>query len=330
VKRVVLVIILIAAAIGAGVYWKTHHTAEAKPAEEKPPPEESHVSHDDMGRVVVKMDDEIQGNIGLLVEKPTASQLSPELKGYGKVMDPAPLAALLTELASAQAAYAASSRELERVKTLAGQGNASDRALKAVESTAVHDQIATQAVRDRLVLAWGKEVADREDLFALVQSLAAREVAVVRIDLPASETMASPPGSVRIFNLPGKSVEGEFLGMAANVDPQTLGRGFLFLVKSSTLRLVPGEAVTGFMKIPGTPIEGVIVPSQAVIRTEGAGWVYILKEGGDEFTRTGVALDHPVENGWFIAAGVTSNDYVVVSGAQALLSEESKASLKPD
>jgi len=41
-------------------------------------------------------------------------------------------------------------------------------------------------------------------------------------------------------------------------------------------------------------------------------------------------LDHPIEGGWFVSKGVTTEDYLVVTGAQILLSEELKASLKPD
>ena len=50
--------------------------------------------------------------------------------------DTAALAALVTDLASAEAAYAASSNELDRLKTLASQGNASARALQAAEAAA--------------------------------------------------------------------------------------------------------------------------------------------------------------------------------------------------
>ena len=87
--------------------------------------------------------------------------MSPELKGYGKVLDPAPLAALVTELASAQAAYTASSNELARLKTLEGQGNASARALQTAEAAAQRDHLAVQSARERLTLSWGKAVADQ-------------------------------------------------------------------------------------------------------------------------------------------------------------------------
>jgi len=163
-----------------------------------------------------------------------------------------------------------------------------------------------------------------------IQALTMQNAVLVRIDLPAGESLPAPPNGARISTLSGNSVEAEFLGTASNVDPQTLGRGFIFIIKSNASGLLPGEAITGYIRVAGEPLAGVIVPSQAVIRTEGAGWVYLMNSGSDAFTRTAVALDHPADGGWFVTKDVTTNDYVVVTGAQTLLSEELKASLKPD
>src|SRR5207302_10482650 len=129
VKRAILPVILIVAVIGGGVIWlKTRAAPKAgdeKSATEKPgggKSEETHVSlkRDENGRVVVSLDDKTRKNMGLQVAHPAAATFSLELKGYGRALDPAPLAALMTELASAQAAYAASSNELARLKTLEG------------------------------------------------------------------------------------------------------------------------------------------------------------------------------------------------------------------
>ena len=57
------------------------------------------------------------------------------------MLDPAPLAALVTGLATAGAAYTASSTELARLKTLEGQGNASVRALQTAEAAAQRDRL---------------------------------------------------------------------------------------------------------------------------------------------------------------------------------------------
>lgn len=331
-------ILLIVVVIGGGIYFFKHRGETAKPggekaAAEKPADEEGEktkVTRDDSGRVVVHMSDETQGNIGILVAKPAAAQLSPEVKGYGRVLDPTPLATLLTELASARAAYVASSNELVRLKILAAQGNAPERALQTGEAVALRDQLAIQSARDRLTLSWGKSIAEQTDLTAFVQSLTSQNTLLARVDLPLGETMSAPPTGARLVTLGGDSLEAELLGAAPNVDPLTQGRGFLFLAKPKAAPLLPGEAFTGFLKIPGEPLAGVLVPRAAVVRTEGAGWVYRLDGGSESFTRIQVALEHPQESGWFVTSGVSTNDYLVVTGAQILLSEELKASIKAD
>ena len=153
---------------------------------------------------------------------------------------------------------------------------------------------------------------------------------LVRVDLPVGETLATSPKRARISSLSDKSVEAEFLGTTSNVDPQTLGRGAIFLVKPNALGLMLGEAVIGYLELPGDPITGVVIPSEAVVRPEGRAWVYIMNSGADAFTRTEISLEHPTQGGWVISKGVSTNDYLVVTGAQSLLSEELKGSLKAD
>ena len=336
-KRIIVVIIILAAA-GGGFYWFKNHGGDTKPAEAKPAdakpagdePPPIHITRDAEGKVVITVDDETQGNMGLKVEKPEWLQLSPEIRSYGRVLDPTPLAGLVNELAAAHVAAAASGNELNRVKTLSGDGNASARALQAAEAAAMHDQLAVQSARERLVLGWSKAVADQNDLPAFVQSLSSQSAALVRVDLPAGEFLKTPPTGARIVSLSGNSVDADFLGTAANVDPQSQGQGFIFLVKTNASRLLPGEAVTGYVKLAGESVTGVVIPRNAVIRTEGSGWVYVSHKNGEDITRTKIALDRPIDSGWLITSGVTTNDYVVTVGAQSLLSLELKPAGKPD
>jgi hypothetical protein len=332
VKKAIL-FLLIGAAIGSGVVWIKFHSGAA-PTTAKPAADEeadaTHVTHDAVGRAVVNMSDETQGDVGIEVGEPAAAQFSPEMAGTGRVQDPAPLASLLTELATDRAAYAASSNELARLKIMAGEGNASARALQTAEATAIHDQLALQSARDRFVLAWGKVLADREDLPAFLDSLTSQQAALVRIDLPAGDAPAAPPTGARLVSLSGGMVEAQYLGEASAVDPQMQGRGYLFLVNTNSAGLLPNQAVSGFLKLPGDAVFGVIIPRDSVVRTQGRGWVYVMQEGGDAFTRMPIALDHPAEGGWFVSDGVSPTSHVVVAGAQTLLSEELKASLSAD
>ncbi len=331
-KRTILLII-VGAAIGGGAVWIAKRGAAPSVPAEKPAVEEEEkttITHDTNGNVVINMSDKVQGDAGIVVEQPASAQFSPELKGYGKVLDPAPLAALLNELATAQAAAVASGKELTRLQTLSPSGNASARAVQAAEATALHDQLAVQSAKDRLRLAWGQAVADQRDLAAFLQTLASQETALVRVDLPVGQMPKSPPAGARIVTLSGETAETELLGLVPGVDPQTQGRGFMLLLKPNALRLLPGQGVAGFLKVAGEPLAGVIIPRDAVIRTEGKAWVYVLNPGGESLTRKEITLDRPTEDGWFIATSIAASDHVVVTGAQTLLSEELKATIQAD
>jgi hypothetical protein len=333
VKRAILLVIVVAAGFAGGVLWMKHREAASSPptAEHSTAPAPAdkeaagpQVSRDTNGNAVITLSSKTQKDLGILLKSPTTFQMSPELKGYGRVLDPAPLVALITELASAQASYSASSSEVARLKTLEGQGNASARALQTAEAAASRDGVTIQSARERLILSWGKAVADRTDLSAFIHDLSSLETALVRIDLPVGETLKEPPAGARIANLSTAFADAALLEKAPSVDPQMQGQGFLFLLRPNSLRLTSGEAVVGYLKIPGEPLAGVIIPREAVVRTEGAGWVYVMNEGGEGFTRIEIPLDHPTEAGWFVTKGATATDHVVATGAQQLLAIELK------
>jgi hypothetical protein len=290
---------------------------------EKPKAEEPHVKRDARGEIIVTLDLEAQKRIGLKVERPAATQWQPEVKGYGHVLDPAPLVSLMAELAPAHVAAETSQREFERLKTLAEQNNASVRALQAAESMAKRDQLLVESLRTKLILGWGNAVLERDDPPAFVKSLASREQALVRVDMPAGESLSRPPLSARLISLGDSehAVASEFFDTAPVVDPQTQGQGFLFLVGGKLSGFSPNAAVTAYLRIPGDSLKGVRVPSSSVVRYQGKGWVYV-QTGEKEFARREIPLDRPGAGGWFISSGVTDKDRVVASGAQTILSEE--------
>jgi len=286
---------------------------------------ESRVKHGTNGEAIITLDTATQKLMGLQVSSVQAAQLSPELKGYGRVLDPAPLASLVADLVTAQAASAASRAELERLKTLAAQNNASERALQAAQATAAHDQSQLESVHLRLVSGWGKAISEHPDLPVFVNSLSSLTSVLVQLDLPAGQPVESMPTGARLLTLAdeSKTLPAEFLEPAPSVDPQMQGRGYLFLVQTNAFHLAPGAAVAGFLLLPGEPQSGVNVPRNAVVRFNGASWVYLVKSD-QEFERREIQLEAPLGDSWFVRKGVKSEDKVVTVGAQELLSEELK------
>ncbi len=281
------------------------------------------VSHGTNGEVILALDAATQKTIGLQTAALLPAQLAPEIKGYGRVLDPAPLASLVADLTAAQAQSDDIQEELKRVKELAKEDNASQRALQAAEAAAVRDSTVVTSARARFFSGWGA-VAHREDLPALVQSLVTLESALVQVDLPPDET-TNVPLSARLVTFAEQSqpIDATYLGRATTVDPQLQGRGFIFLVTNNASRLFPGAAVTGYLAMPGAIQTGVVVPRDALVRSGGVAWVYV-QSADDKFQRTEAVLEHPMEAGWFVHGGLRPGDKVVTVGAQELLSAETK------
>jgi hypothetical protein len=303
----------------------THSDTAGKAQEPQAPAEESFLQHDPNGQTTVKLDPDAQARIGLKVASLQAAQAPSEVRGFGRVLDPAPLAALITEGASAQAALQASTKEYERVKVLYGQNqNASARALETAEAAMHKDRIALESVQLRLLLGWGKEIASRTDLPTFVASLAARQEVLIRVDLPLGDRPKAPPvgGRVAPVGAPENVIEIQIVGPAPTTDPQAQTDGYLFLAKTDVLS--PGAALVAWLAVPGEVRTGVIVPRDAVLRHEGETFVY-LQTVDDTFQRKAVTLERPVGNGWFSGKDLKPQEKVVVVGAQQLLSEELKA-----
>lgn len=329
-KRAIMLLVAVAAVGGLiFAYRETSKERAAEAEREKPVAAESKVTRTATGETVVTVDQETQKRLALEMAPLTSAQLSPEIKGYGRVLDPTPLATLAADLAAARATAGASQKEWERLKVLVVRQNASARAVQAAEAAAQRDHALAEAARQHLLAAWGKAIAERADLPSFVQSLSARETALVRIDLLAGERLNNAPLGARLFPLSDENnpLEAEFLGASPTVDAQTQGQGFLFLAKSGPLGLAPGAAVLGYLKLPEKTQSGVLVPRNAIVRFNGRPWIYV-QTGAETFARHGIFEGQPLGDGWFMADGLKPGERVVVRGAQMLLSEEQKSRIR--
>jgi hypothetical protein len=301
------------------------------PSAEKAEPEEgaateSFVHTDANGVVQIKLDQDTQARMGLKVSPLAAAQVQPEAKAFGRVLDPAPLAERMAERAAAQAGLDASTKELDRLRTLAQGQNASARAIESAEAAVRRDEAAVDTAKARLLMGWGRALASRPDMPGLVHSLVNEEAALIRVDLPLGESLNDLPSRARVASLahPDSPLEAEVLGPAPVVDPQMQGQGFILLYKSRALQ--PGAAVKAWLATSGQVESGVAVPRDALLRHEAEVFVYV-QVGEENFVRRQVKLDRPLDAGWFVREGLKAQDRVVVVGAQQLLSEELKGQM---
>lgn len=325
-KRILL--IAIGFAVVGGLIFAYRQMSKERAAEaerEKPVAAESKVSRNANGEFTVKLDEDTQQRLALKIAALASAQLPPEIKGYGRVLDPTPLSSLVADLIGARAAADASQKEWERLKTLSVRQNASERALQSAEAAAQRDNAVADAAKQHLLTAWGKTISDQPDLRDFVQSLSTGDMAFARIDLLAGEFLNSTPEHARLFPVSGETnaVEAEFVSPMPNVDAQTQGQGFLFLVKSNQFHLAPGAAVVGYLTLAGEAQDGVLIPRNAAVRFSGKPWIYI-ENGNDAFTRREISEEQPLADGWFMKDAFKPGDRVVMTGAQMILSEEQK------
>jgi hypothetical protein len=299
---------------GAATWLALRPSAAEKPAEEKPAGLEIAAGSGAVSKQVEAA--------GLKIAAPATASLTPEVTGYGRVLDPAPLVALLADIETARAAATASGKEFARVQKLHAQdGNASVQALETAEAAMQRDRAQLAAAQAKLLAGWGKALTSRPDLSRLTRALAAGEAALVRIDVLPGDAPTTAPKTARVAALAteGEAHEVEVLGVAPSADLQAQGTGYLALWSSGPLPA--GTALRATLAAAGEPRKVLVLPRSALVRHEGGVFIYVqTNEGGFErrLVTTGAALPA----GIVIPDGVAENDKVVVTGAQQLLATE--------
>lgn len=324
---IIAVVAVLSWALWRGVTHK-QGAGEEHPVE-KPAAEEAEPEHEDL---VVVLEKEKWKAVGVEMSEPEKSELAPRRVAFGRVLDPSPLVALDADLAAAEAGTGASRAEFERTQKLLAAGeNTSRKAFETAEAQFRADEIKGDALRRQAVLQWGMALpaGDAVKRRAFVESLVHGDAALVRADLLPGDVVAETPRTARLLVLGREQqpIEAVQISPSADADARTQAQSFIILVEKPPFALRPGMALTAWLELPEAPRTGFLLPRSALLRHDGRVWVFVQEEE-EKFVRKPVALDSPVEKGWFIGAeegGLKPEDLIVVEGAQVLLSEEMKA-----
>ncbi len=286
------------------------------------------------GEFVVTLEKEKWQALDLEKAEPEAAESSPERIAFGRVLDPTPIVTLDGDLATAEAALAASRAENERTQKLLAAGeNTSRKVAETAEAQFRADEIKADGLRRRALLEWGaafpaRDAARRRDF---VEQIVSGDSALIRVDLLPGDALAEQPRSARVLVLGREQqpVETQAITPAADTDAKTQAQGFILRVDRPPFALRPGMALTAWLELPQPARAGFAVPRSAILRHDGRTWVYVQEEE-EKFVRKPVVLDTPLlgERGWFVTAeggGIAAGDLLIVTGAQSLLSEELKA-----
>lgn len=341
--RITLIVAAVTIVVGGLIYGFLAGRGEQAAEEQRDAPVKapSRISSEG-GHTMLSFDASAQHANGIVTTLLTATKESAEAQATGVVVQLQPLLDLkasyntpATDLIRARANSRASSAEYERLRMLNQDGrNASDKSVEAARATAVSDaalaQNAEQAiglVKDASVLHWGPVVAGWiETNSPQLQALLMQQAFLLQVTGTNGGAFASPKRAT--VQYPDRSRgTARFVSVLPQLDPRLQIPSLLYLIAPHP-GLAPGVNLSVFLH-SGQAQTGVIVPSSAVVWSEGQAWCYVEQSPG-KFDRRAVSTGSPEADGWFVTEGILPSTRVVTSGAQTLLSEEFRAQIQQD
>lgn len=222
----------------------------------------------------------------------------------------------------ANARLAAADAEYARLKALYDDNrNISQRVLQEADANRRAEQANADAAAATMTAAeggvrqrWGDAVASAFASNAKwIDDLIGNRSVLVQVVSPSQ-----PPRRIGI-QAADTTVPATFISASPRTDPRVQGRSWLYLAPAGAI--VPGMNLTADIGA-STVQNGVVVPRDAVVWTGGRAWVYVEKAPG-QYARRAIDATVPMGDGYFVTT-LQPNQRVVTSGAQELLSEESK------
>lgn len=286
---------------------------------------------DDEKAKPVKLAAEVQQKLGLKSEPLKAKAEAASLSGFVKVLDPGPLAQLDSDIDAADAAAQASQAEFERSQALNRDGQAvAAKQVEAARAQARADATKLALLRRRLGLEWGDGVArlSGRQRAQLLADIGAGRAALVRIDTPSGEGLAGLKGVLLDLGPLGK-VRATVLGTARTGDPHLLSPGLIAAARGAGVRSLSIGLSVPVKLAASAPVKGVLVPRDALLRSNGETWVYV-RTSGDTFLRKEVEHGRSGQDGLFAPEGLKAGEQVVTQGAAALFAAETNVSDEGD
>lgn len=292
---------------------------------------------------LVKLDDDGVQKGGIATAAPAHQPFQDRVRIYGSVValdrmtglynsvltNAVSIKTAQVKLAAAKAAAARAQTLLKSFPTSKAQAETAEaeQALQAAGLDAANAQM--DALRNTAVQDWGPvlgaAILARDPLAA---DLVQRRSSLVTFSW-GSDQVAAPPPRLTI-EAAGREIAATFVSPATQVDPRIQGASYFYVAPASAA-LLPGAAVAA--SVPkGAAAQGFGIPASAVVWQGGKAWVY-LRDGAGTFRRRAVDDDAtPTPDGGYVvpAASLPHDPALVVSGAQILLSQESRAQIPTD
>jgi hypothetical protein len=265
-------------------------------------------------------------HLGLRVTPLKPARYTPRVHGYGVVSDLTALATTDAAVETAAAAARQSQADVQRARALFAQGGAvSKQSVDAAEKQAATDQAALLLAQRQEVVQFGPQLPWRgkNANASILRDLTSGNVVLVRATFPLDAISAAQPLEISVTHLSARQDPVGWTSKriwSAPADPTIPGRSFFVLISKSDLQ--SGEHVLVASPI-GPTVDGVQIPSDAVVLSEEKTWCYLQIAPG-QFQRVQIDLSHPQGSGYFVNAKPGLS--VVVRGSGLLLARELGAS----
>ena len=187
-----------------------------------------------------------------------------------------------------------------------------------------------QSIRYEARYRWGRALADlalQEDLRPLESYLQHRR-SLIEVTLPKGKSLDEKHSQIRVGRHFDRSlsVATQIISPAPQTDELIQGEGWFLSASGDTFRA--GMRIHAWIS-DATLIEGIEVPSSALVWQGGRSWLYLERSAG-HFDRVPADQVSNVGNHTIIVSGVASEFRVVAVGAQTLLAEEFRHRIPAD
>lgn len=289
---------------------------------------------------IVTIDQATMAKSGITVAPLTANTSPLDQRAYAAVLAVQDLADARTgyanakaQLDKARASLNVAQKDYQRLNQLHNDDrNVSDKVFQAGAAALATEQANVQAAQvglqnaqNGVVQRYGDVIAGwlASDAPTLKRVLQQQEV-LIQVTFPAEAANATPPKMIRVQVADKVFTPATLVARSPRMDPRIQGVGYFYVAPAQAL--VPGMNVPVFLPTQ-SEATGVVVPQSAPVWWQGKSWIYVQRSP-QHFARVEVPSDQPVNNGFVVRSGLSTNDQVVVTGAQLLLSEEFRSQIQ--
>ena len=297
-------------------------------------PENPHDALDDPSNETsfIQLDEHKQKISGIkTIEAKSATYKSEQLV-FGKAINPQSLFELhfryqdaTTEHHKANSLYKQSELNNNRQTELYQFGITSKHKLEEQQTRRDYDSatlntnnLKSQAIANEAKLNWGEVIykwvisSDTTRLNSLINN---RQI-LLRITLPDGN---EPEQNILVSanGIRENASSAELISMAPWSENTSQGVSYFYITNNTAIK--PNMNVTGWLPEKNAQ-EGVIIPRTAVIRESGQAFLYV--KGEDRFIKTSINNPIPIKEGYFIKNKALTNQTIVTTGNNLLLSKE--------